>query len=105
MIPEKFTISDFYNLCSMRGLGNNVWYDNLEEILKRINTLLKQKYSDNDFRILFLKKIILKAETHEVDVEEEEYLRSLLHNEVFSSERDDTMETLQMLILSFEYQK
>jgi hypothetical protein len=85
---SKLSLKDFYELSQFRGMGNSVWYDNLEQILKNIQKLLKQTYPENDFRIKFIQLLILKAETHEVEVEQEEALRALLHFEVYPIEHD-----------------
>lgn len=88
MLPPDFTLKDFYELSQYRGMGNTFWYDYLEEILKAIQKLLKQKYPENDFRVKFLQILIIRAETHEVEVEQEEALRALLHYEVYPIEHD-----------------
>lgn len=71
---SECSLKDFYDFTQWRGLGNSMWYDNCEEILKNILKLLKQKYPDTDFRIKFLKVLIIKSETHEIEVEQEEAL-------------------------------
>ena len=42
MIPVNFNLEHFYALSQTRGMGNNIWYDNLEEILKAILNMDKQ---------------------------------------------------------------
>jgi hypothetical protein len=101
MIPPSFTLKDYYEMSQYRGMGNDTWYDNLEEILKSIHKLLKQKYPENDFRVKFLQHLIIRAETHEVDVEQEEALRALLHYETYPIEHD--IEDIQTLCERFCY--
>jgi hypothetical protein len=100
---SKLSLKDFYALSQFRGMGNSLWYDNLEEILKNIQKLLKQTYPENDFRIKFLQILILKAETHEVEVEQEEALRALLHFEVYPIEHD--LEDIEVLCGSLNGKK
>lgn len=49
---------------------------------------------DTDFRIKFLKVLIIKSETHEIEVEQEEALRALLHYESYPDEH--TLEDIVM---------
>lgn len=94
---SECSLKDFYDFTQWRGLGNSMWYDNLEEILKNVLKLLKQKYPDTDFRVKFLKALIIKSETHEIEVEQEEALRALLHYESYPDEH-----TLEDIVLFCE---
>lgn len=95
---EKATLRDLYEMSTYRGMGNTLWYDYLEEILKRISKLLSEKYPIDHYKMRFVNKLILKAPTHEIDVEDEEWLRSLLHNEVYPEERTESIDTLKMIM-------
>lgn len=83
----KREISMYYALMMSDGLGNTCFSDNQTRFLKEIKAELQAKYGEKDYRVKFLSLCILKDETNELDIEDREWIRYILHEEV---EPDDS---------------
>jgi hypothetical protein len=70
-----------YALIMSNELGNTIWSNNERIYLLHTKKLLEQKYGANDFRTRYLKKCIILTETSELDIQDREWVRYILHQE------------------------
>jgi hypothetical protein len=88
-------LDTYYYLLIGDGLGNTVFSDNQREFLAKIKSLLEQKYGTFDYKVKFLSICLIKNETSELDVEDKEWLRYILHAE--TEPNDDHADLLEEL--------
>ena len=76
---EKLDLSFYYGLFTYLGYGGDV--EDFNKHLGNIKKLLAKKYGDQDYRVKYMAKCILKTETHELETEDREWIRYILHAE------------------------
>jgi hypothetical protein len=73
--------------------------EDLQTHLLEIKKLLVEKYGESNFRVKFLTLILLKNETHEMDTQDREWVRYILHAECEPEDSHHSlMEELEELI-------
>lgn len=80
-----------YILIMSDGLGNSMFSDNPTLYLKKTQKALTEKYGSQDYRTRFVVKCVIISETKELDIQDKEWVRYILHEE---SEPDGTHENL-----------
>jgi hypothetical protein len=94
-MKENPTVQDQLDMLYVRimsdGMGNTMFSDDQTHYLKETLKCLLSKYGSEDYRSRFLVQCVLKSETNELDTEDREWVRYILHQE---SEPDEQHQRL-----------
>jgi hypothetical protein len=98
-------LSMYYGLFTYLEYGS---YDDIDfrHALLEIKRLLSEKYGATNFRVKFLDLCILKHETKELDIEDREWIRYILHaNEEPEPTHTSLLDELEELMANNCYPK
>lgn len=76
-----FDMGAYYGLFTYMEFGDDP--QDLDRHLKGIRKLLAEKYGNKNFRVKWLDLCIIKWETHELDTQDKEWIRYILHAECY----------------------